>query len=639
MAELAESESGAEPQQALDTGSAAVAVALQYGRGGRTPKSVDRFLARQEELIAKQLHHLDAQFSTMQLDHWSKRLRLGLQALTMLAGVLILGAVGWLAWRAHEANGVVIEAFSTPPDMASKGYSGQALANRIEDRLNELQAETLDARPAATYSNNWGHDIKVEIPETGVSLSDVDRMLREWLGHEAHVGGDLVRTPQGLSLTIRSEAGGTEVTGDEADMSALVQNAAEALYGRTQPYRYGAYLSGKKRVDEARAVWTKLADEGAPEERAWALAGLARIEADPRVGAARAREALALDPKLAAAWVALAGRLQESGDIPASGAAAAKAIALIQGKGHGGYSDATVVTSHGVAAVLDTFSSRYADCANETRSALPLAHDSRLRIGLEQNLGFCLAHIHEIAAARAAQHDIPDAELIPTLPDGLLTVTYIQAAYMNEDWPALLQQAKAVETLLLQSQSPGARSFASGARGMQSVALLAMGRIAEGKALVEALPADCPSVDCDGYRAFLKEMTGDYAGADHMRMASAHSLNIPYAYNDWGRLRLRHGDNDGAIAVFAEGTRAGARFADNWQGWGEALLNKGDAQGAVGKFQEAQKTAPRWARLHVKWGEALMKLGRRDEARAQVHAAATMDLTPTERTELAALKL
>ena len=104
-------------------------------------------------------------------------------------------------------------------------------------------------------------------------------------------------------------------------------------------------------------------------------------------------------------------------------------------------------------------------------------------------------------------------------------------------------------------------------------------------------------------------------------------------------MRLRHGDNDGAIVVFRQGIDRGPWFADNWEGWGEALLNKGDAAGAIPKFAEAQKSAPRWARLHLKWGEALAKLGRKDEARAQFKAAATMDLTPTERPELAAQKL
>jgi hypothetical protein len=38
-------------------------------------------------------------------------------------------------------------------------------------------------------------------------------------------------------------------------------------------------------------------------------------------------------------------------------------------------------------------------------------------------------------------------------------------------------------------------------------------------------------------------------------------------------------------------------------------------------------------------GAALAKLGRRDDARAKLKAATTMDLTPTDRTELAAQRV
>jgi tetratricopeptide (TPR) repeat protein len=636
MAELLEREAELESEQALDGGSAALALALDGAKHDPHLRSdIADFLVDQRRLIAAQLEHLHEQFAHLKLRHWGERLKLALQALTILVGVIILGGVLMLAWQAHQASGVVIEAFTAPPDMAAKGYSGQALASRIEDRLNELQAQTWDVRPAATYTNSWGHEIKVEIPETGVSLSELDRMLRQWLGRETHVDGDLVHTPQGLSLTIRSEAGGSEVEGDEADMSALTQKAAEALYARTQPYRYGAYLQSKGRNAEARAVWQELADEGAPGERAWALSGLAQVEDDPRVGEARAREALAISPTLAPAWLALFNRAFELGDLPTTTAALGKAVALIQGPGHGGYSDKLVLESHALAANLDTFTTNYFTCAREARSGLALARDSRVRGELEDALAFCLALLHETTAARAAVHNLSDAERMKALPDGAFVQTDLVAAYVDENGPELLRQAQASYALLTASSQPSAHFRADNrVRGMEAVALLTMGRVAEGKALVEGFPPAC--TQCAGYKAFALEVEGDHAGSDRLNAEVARSLPVPFAYNSWGRERLRLGDNDGAIAVFRQGVQHGAWYADNWQGWGEASLNKGDAAGAIAKFAEAQKTAPRWARLHLKWGVALAKLGRRDEARAQFAAAAGLDLTPSERIELAA---
>jgi hypothetical protein len=50
---------------------------------------------------------------------------------------------------------------------------------------------------------------------------------------------------------------------------------------------------------------------------------------------------------------------------------------------------------------------------------------------------------------------------------------------------------------------------------------------------------------------------------------------------------------------------------------------------------EAEKYAPNWGRLHLRWGEALYYAGKKDEAQKQFARAAALDLTPSERTELA----
>ena len=56
---------------------------------------------------------------------------------------------------------------------------------------------------------------------------------------------------------------------------------------------------------------------------------------------------------------------------------------------------------------------------------------------------------------------------------------------------------------------------------------------------------------------------------------------------------------------------------------------------ALAKFAEAEKFAPNWGRLHLKWGEALAYAGKKDEAKAQFACAAALDLTPSEKAELA----
>ena len=146
--------------------------------------------------------------------YFGDRLRIGLQLLAIAVGLALVIGAGALIWQAHESDGVVIEAFSAPPDLAAKGLTGQVLASQLQDRLNRLQAATNSARPEASYSHGWGEDVKVEIPETGVSIGELQRLLRGWLGHETKIGGEVYRTPTGLGLTVRaSDHPGDEVTG------------------------------------------------------------------------------------------------------------------------------------------------------------------------------------------------------------------------------------------------------------------------------------------------------------------------------------------------------------------------------------------------------------------------------------------
>ncbi len=181
-----------------------------------------------------------------------------LQMMAAAVAVLIVFAIGAAVWSAHEADGVVIEAFSVPPDLAGKGLSGQVIATRLQDRLAALQAATFSLRAPSSYANNWGDDIKVQIPDTGVSIGELNRYLRNWLGHETHISGEIWHTPDGIAVTARAGSDSSPVIdGREAEFDKLIESAAEAIYRRTQPYRYGVYLVQAGRLDEAKAVFAR----------------------------------------------------------------------------------------------------------------------------------------------------------------------------------------------------------------------------------------------------------------------------------------------------------------------------------------------------------------------------------------------
>jgi hypothetical protein len=70
----------------------------------------------------------------------------------------------------------VIEAFEVPPDLAQRGLTGQVIAKQVLDQISEMEARTslVSARPANSYSNSWGTDLKIEVPETGISFGELN---------------------------------------------------------------------------------------------------------------------------------------------------------------------------------------------------------------------------------------------------------------------------------------------------------------------------------------------------------------------------------------------------------------------------------------------------------------------------------
>jgi tetratricopeptide (TPR) repeat protein len=168
----------------------------------------------------------------------------------------------------------------------------------------------------------------------------------------------------------------------------------------------------------------------------------------------------------------------------------------------------------------------------------------------------------------------------------------------------------------------------------RTAALAQLGRVAEAHAVIDPTPLDCQP--CIVARGVLASAEGRRVAADHwFAEASRIGPSTPNGPLYWGQALLARGDAAQAVVRFREAVRRSPRADDAREGLGEALALRGDAAGAVREYAAAARLTPRWGRLHLKWGEALMKQGRRDEARAQFARAASLDLTATERAELA----
>ena len=196
MSEEAAAEASGAP--APDTNGLALDLAMEDARANSSHRAkVDAFFDRQIALTALQEHHLHAQFPLqfrqLQLGVSEKRLGVLLRLATAFVGFAIAAGLAFLVWNAAHSNTLRIEPFSVPPDLASRGMTGEVVAARLLDQLVDMQAQTNSLRAPRTFTNSWDEkSIKLDIPETGVSLGELDSFLREKLGDDIHVSGEVV---------------------------------------------------------------------------------------------------------------------------------------------------------------------------------------------------------------------------------------------------------------------------------------------------------------------------------------------------------------------------------------------------------------------------------------------------------------
>jgi len=633
MAELIEE---AEGRAETPPEPSAAAVALALGRTSRRGKSeVDAeaagFLRDQRRLVNLQSEHLHEQrelmLSRLRWGRLSDRVKAALQLMTAVVGLAVVVLVAVMAWQAYEDQGVVIDAFSVPPDLAQRGFSGQVVASKLLDRLSELQAQTVTGRPASTYANDWGSDIKVEIPETGVSIGELNRYLRAWLGSETRISGEVVRTPSGIELTARAGAApGASFQGRDADLDMLVRQAAEAVYARTQPYRFAVYLSSRGRTNEAIAAFSRLARAGPPEERAWAYTGWASIlyqQGRYRESGPLAATAIRLNPRLQPAYPIRGLSFSNLGQQEADLAHVRRELALLKsGRAIGlpGGAQATATRIRFLEATVAEMIGDFSGAVTVLGSQDPIDFEGAAQGYLPQQVeAGALASDHDISAAKRVMAGL-------TIPGAPPEANEINELYQRGDWGALALQ---FDRLLARGFTPqGDSQFAS-----LALAYAHVGRLGDAEAWISKTSPDC--YDCLRTRGFMASRTQDRAAADRWYAeADRQAPSLPFADYEWAQALLAERDLDGAIAKLSEAHRRSPRYADPLELWGEALMQQSDLAGAVAKFAEADRYAPRWGRNHMMWGEALMLLGRYPEARAQYEAANEMDLTTPERAAL-----
>jgi tetratricopeptide (TPR) repeat protein len=620
-------------------GGSRLAAAMAVGQAG---ERADTFLDEQTKLTRLQIEQIEEENATrrriLKLEHASAAMKFAFElALAVIFTTVAIG-LGWAVWGAMNDRGLVVESFSVPPDLAGRGLTGEVIAARLLDKLSYLQSATASSRAASSYANNWGNDIKLQIPDTGVSIGEFNRSLHAWLGRQTRITGEIYRMGNGgIAVTARAGSNsGPTFTGSDADLDRLLRKAAESVYGATQPYRYAVFLNTAGRTKEAEAAYLALIANGSPTDRAWAHIGIENIYANRGENAralAMLHRALALKPGFIMAYInetGIEGQLQHD---EAALAAQEKAAAIARGPRDPDMSEMAwtiggLQVESGLAAELSDYKAQLG--FDHEIEALPDFNNAGDNSRLNDVTTYAL--LHDEAASEAAFDALPSAS--GDLAFLQRSATHVLAQFFLGHPDLILALRQKLDASLMKL-GPGGIVIAKRQFWPFVASAMAMkGDFMGAHALIDRTPVDCSQ--CMRARGTIDALEKNWAGANYwFARAAKDAPTPPAAWSDWGRMLLQKGDYDGAITKLSLAHDKGPHFADALEYWGEALAKKGRSDLALAKFEEANRYAPNWGRLHLKWGEALLWSGDKAGAARQFAVATSLDLAPSERAELA----
>jgi len=623
---------------------AAGAVTFAFASGPLDPRAAAYF-EKQSRLAELEIAELERE---ERVRHWSLRVRhisdvmkLSFEVAFALGLFALFAAASAMIWTAARSHGLVIEPFQVPQSYVQRGLTGQAMAARLQDKLAKLQDETDSLRPANSFANNWGDDIRIEIPDTGVSVGEINRYLRAWLGRETHISGEIWQTAGGVVVATRAGTGaGESFAGQDSDLDKLLDEAALSIYEKTQPYRYAIYQLDHWRPAEVVRVVRRMIGTAPRREKAWAYTAWSNIpENDGNAHAALAmnRLAIALDAENALAWLNYAGDYYDLDGEEEELRGFRRTVALAR-SGWSGLNPAKAAP-----ALLTAQSSIYevqgdfaADLAVQ-RKLQDLPDYGGTAANAAALAFLSSASLHDARAAEAERRQAAASK-----DDQGGYPVFLQLQPVADSRLGSWQRVVADRAALLEYTAEGGLRF-PGYAGLlnarlpaaaYALALAHSGALAAARKAVDLTPLDCDA--CLRARAQIAALSGNRKRAEFWFLhAVQHAPSIPFGDTEWGGALLASGDVDAAIAHFRIAHAKGPHFADPLEMWGEALIAKNRSDLALAKFEEAARYAPNWGRLRLKWGEALWWCGRKDEARAQFLRAASLNLIASERSELA----
>lgn len=552
-------------------------------------------------LVEEQRRLIKAQVS-------NERMGFVLRCMTALVGLGVVIGLGMMVWTAAHSRAVVVDPFDSPYGLTRRGHTGQVIARSVADVVATIGVDARNTAENRAVALNWTRDVAVVVPSTGVSIGEIDKLLRGWFGSETHIGGAVTVSPQGeVSLTIRADGvRGRTFTGPESEMPRLITEAAEYIYGRFEPQLFASYLLQTQRYQDA-AVFIPDAYTRHPGSRAalaydWGI--LLATQGDPAQAAEKLRLSIAADPQDDRVWDMLIATLFDTEGEEAA-ARAGRDMAARE------TADGDPMESPNYLLLLQDWTRLVEISAADLEAT---GGEGTLG-GQETGLADSEGRRHDWRRATAYLHAAPAEDHMVQATGHLLNAYRTLEA---GDVAGAVAATTALDAIWREDADVAFSLYE--APCYLGLALGLAGREREAEAAFERGDR---FVACAAFRADVLEAQGRRGEADRQYgVAIRLAPSLPFAYFQRGRALLARGDIPRAIGRFQDAHQRGPRWADPLKFWGDALAAQDRWAEAAAKYEQAEPFAPNWRELHLAHATALDRLGRGREAEAQREKAA-----------------
>jgi tetratricopeptide (TPR) repeat protein len=543
-----------------------------------------------EEEHEARLHFLRGQAREVDIRRFGLRLRVGFQLFLVLVATIICIGGAMLIHDAVTSRSVVIEPFETPRVLVERGLTGTVVASGVLDQLTRLQAATRSSIQRRNLSNAWSHEVKLTVPETGLSIGEISQLLKARFGDDIHISGDMVQTEAGgLEVTVRGDGLLPHTfTGTRDQLGKLTYEAAQYVYSQSQPALWAAYLVGSERYQEAIEFCQTSIASSFPSDRPillnyWGLA-IAKSSGVGPLALGLVQRAIALQPDY---WYAYATILNMNAGLGDEEGAwrVGEDLRKIAGGRPGRAPEVMYNEVDYLSRNLPAWLAGLTADAESSSGAGTMSYATGPQIALAEALR------HNPAAAELALQTTRPEDGDPTIA---ATSHFVRGILFAEyDDPA--RAVSEMEIFLRAYSDPEVSWLNYGNHCWVAPAEEAAGHPNEADAV---LRTGGTFVDCYRFRGDILDGRSKWPDAQKAyEEAVALAPDLPEGYYSWGVALAKHGDLAGAEAKLKDANKRAPHWADPLKAWGDVLVKQSKTKEALVKYDDALKYAPNWKEL------------------------------------------